>query len=60
VPLLVIPVLAPVLLGAGQAADAALFGSVADGWPWVGALAAFALLYVGVGIVSFDSLLEEM
>ncbi len=59
VPLLVIPVLAPVLLGAGQAADAALFGAVADGWPWVGALAIFALLYIGVGILSFDSLLED-
>ena len=59
VPLLVIPVLAPVLLGAGQAADAALFGAVADGWPWVGALALFALVYIGVGILSFDSLLED-
>jgi heme exporter protein B len=59
VPLLVIPVLAPVLLGAGQAADAALFGAVADGWPWVAALAVFALLYIGVGILSFDSLLED-
>lgn len=60
VPLLVVPVLAPVLLGAGQAADAALFGAVVDGWPWVGALAAFAGIYLGVGIVSFDSLLEDM
>jgi heme exporter protein B len=59
VPLLVIPVLAPVLLGAGQAADAALFGAVADGWPWVAALAVFALLYIGAGILSFDSLLED-
>ncbi len=59
VPLLVIPVLAPVLLGAGQAADAALFGAVTDGWPWVAALAVFALLYIGVGILSFDSLLED-
>ncbi len=60
VPLLVVPVLAPVLLGAGQAADAALFGAVVDGWPWVGALAAFAVVYLGVGVVSFDSLLEDM
>ena len=59
VPLLVVPVLAPVLLGASQAADAALFGATVDGWPWVGALAVFALLYVWVGIVSFDSLLED-
>ncbi len=59
VPLLVVPVLAPVLLGAGQAADAALFGATVDGWPWVGALAVFALLYGWVGIISFDSLLED-
>ncbi len=60
VPLLVIPVLAPVLLGASQAAEAALFGAVADGWPWVAALAAFAALYVGAGILSFETLLEDM
>ncbi len=60
VPLLVIPVLAPVLLGASQATDAALFGAVADGWPWVGALAAFAALYLSAGILSFETLLEDM
>ncbi|NNF53395.1 MAG: hypothetical protein HKN03_03030 [Acidimicrobiales bacterium] len=60
VPLLVIPVLAPVLLGASQATEAALFGAVADGWPWVAALAAFAALYVGAGILSFETLLEDM
>jgi heme exporter protein B len=59
VPLLVLPVLAPVLLGATIATEAALFGPVGDGWPWAGFLGAFALLYVGAGILSFGPLLEE-
>lgn len=59
VPLLVLPVLSPVLLGATQATEAALFGPVSDGWPWAGLLGAFALLYIAIGIVSFGSFLEE-
>lgn len=59
VPLLVLPVLAPVLLGATRASESALFGPSSDGWPWVGFLGAFALLYVGAGILSFGPLLEE-
>lgn len=59
VPLLVLPVLAPVLLGATQATEAALFGPVSDGWPWAGLLGAFALLYIAIGIVAFGSFLEE-
>lgn len=59
VPLLVVPALAPVLLGASQAAEAALFGPSGDGWPWVAALGSFAVLYLGAGILGFESLLEE-
>lgn len=59
VPLLVLPVLAPVLLGATRATEAALSGSAADGWPWAGFLGAFSLLYLGAGIMLFGSLLEE-
>lgn len=59
VPLLVLPVLAPVLLGATLATEAALFGPAGDGWPWAGLLGAFALLYLGAGILSFGPLLEE-
>ncbi len=59
VPLLVLPVLAPVLLGATRATEAALSGSAADGWPWAGFLGAFSLLYLGAGILLFGSLLEE-
>ncbi len=59
VPLLLLPVLAPVLLAATRATESALFGPSSDGWPWVGFLGAFSLLYLGAGIVSFGSLLEE-
>ncbi len=59
VPLLVLPVLAPVLLGATQATEAALFGPVSDGWPWAGLLSAFAVFYIAIGIVAFGSFLEE-
>ncbi len=59
VPLLLLPVLAPVLLAATRATESALFGPSSSGWPWVGFLGAFSLLYLGAGIVSFGSLLEE-
>ncbi len=59
VPLLLLPVLAPVLLGASLATEAALFGPASDGWPWLAALGAFAVLYLGAGILAFGSLLED-
>lgn len=59
VPLLVLPVLAPVILGATLATEAALFGPVSDGWPWLLAIIAFAVLYLAAGILAFGSLLEE-
>src|SRR5205807_770850 len=41
-PLLLLPVVAPVLLAATRASEAAL-GSPGDGWPWVRLLAVFAV-----------------
>ena len=58
-PLLLLPVLAPVLIGATQAFEAALGGAAADGWPWCGLLVTFALLYVAFGTLAFGALLEE-
>jgi heme exporter protein B len=58
-PLLVLPVLAPVLLAAARASEAALATSSADGWPWVRLLAVFAAVYVAFGVVAFGPLLEE-
>jgi heme exporter protein B len=63
VPLLLLPVVAPVLLGATRAFEAAL-GTVrgvpvSDGWPWVALLAVFAVIYAAVGTVAFGPLLED-
>ncbi len=59
VPLLSLPALSPVLLGASIATEAALFGPSSDGWGWAGLLGAFALLYTGAGILAFGRVLEE-
>ncbi len=58
-PLLLLPVLAPVLIGSTRAFEGALLGGVDDGWPWVGLLAVFALIYLVAGVVGFGPLLEE-
>jgi len=61
-PLLLLPVVAPVLIGATRATEAA-FGSggatISEGWPWVGLLAVFAVLFVAVGSVAFGPLVDE-
>ena len=57
-PLLLLPVLAPVLLGATRAFEAALGGAPAEGWPWCGLLAAFAVLYSVAGAAAYGTLLE--
>ncbi|MET0895237.1 MAG: heme exporter protein CcmB [Acidimicrobiia bacterium] len=59
VPLLVLPVVAPVLLGATRAWEAAIDGIPSDAWPWVGLLGVFALLFTGVGMLAYGALLEE-
>ncbi len=58
-PILLLPVLAPVLIGATRAFEAALGGAASDGWPWCGLLVAFALAYLAVGTLAFGALLEE-
>ena len=59
VPLLLLPALAPVLLGATRASEAALGIGVDDGWGWCGLLAGFGVLYLGFGLLFFGTLLEE-
>ncbi len=58
-PLLVLPVLAPVLLAATRSFEAALGGAPAETFGWLGLLAAFAALYTVVGLFGFGPLLEE-
>jgi heme exporter protein B len=58
-PLLVLPVVAPVLLGATQAWMAALGLSTTNGWQWLALLASFAAIYLTLGVLLFGALLEE-
>jgi heme exporter protein B len=58
-PLLLVPVVAPVLLAATRAWEAALGTGPGDGWQWVQLLVVFATVYVAAGVVGFGSLLEE-
>ena len=58
-PLLVLPVVAPVLLGATQAWMSALGLSRVNGWKWCGLLGSFAVIYVAAGVLSFGTLVEE-
>jgi heme exporter protein B len=58
-PLLLLPVLAPVLIGSTRTFEAAIDGRIADAWPWLGLLTIFALVYIGFGAASFGPLLEE-
>jgi len=59
VPVLLLPVVSPVLLGATRAWEAAIDGALSDAWPWIGLLSIFAVLYVAVGMLAFGPLLEE-
>jgi len=59
VPVLLLPVVAPVLLGATRSWEASIDGVPGDAWPWVALLAIFAVLFVGIGMLAFGPLLEE-
>jgi heme exporter protein B len=59
--LLALPVLAPLLIGASRATEAA-FGSqtidAANGWAWVALLAVFSVVFSAAGAAAFATLLE--
>jgi heme exporter protein B len=59
-PLLLLPVVAPVLIGATRAFEAALAGTPGEGWPWCGLLAIFAAIYVAFGMLAFGPLMEDL
>lgn len=58
-PLLLLPVLAPILIGTTRATEAALDGVPSDGWPWIGSMSAFTVLYLVAGIVGYGPLMED-
>jgi heme exporter protein B len=58
-PLLLLPVVTPVMLGATRAFESGLGGQTADAWPWLGLLGVFAVLYLSVGVLAFGPLWED-
>ena len=61
-PLLLLPVVAPVLIGATRAIEAALGTggtAIADGWPWVGVVSVFAVAFGAGGTLAFGPLIDE-
>jgi heme exporter protein B len=58
-PLLLLPVVAPVLLAATRAWEAGLGIGVDGASPWLRLLAVFAAVYVAFGLAGFGALLEE-
>ena len=58
-PLLLLPIVAPVLIGASRAWEGALGESADNPWSWIALLTVFALTYLSFGLLAFGSLLEE-
>ena len=58
-PLLLLPLLAPVLIGGTRGVEVALGRDAGPGWPWVGLLGIFALVYLTLGTLMFRPLLED-
>ncbi|MBV30566.1 MAG: hypothetical protein CL504_08025 [Actinobacteria bacterium] len=58
-PLLLIPVLAPVLLAGTRAHEVAFGLSSAPGWNWTGLLLVITAVYTSLGLVAFGPLLED-
>jgi heme exporter protein B len=58
-PLLLLPVLAPVLLAGSRAFEIALGRGVGGGWQWAGMLGIVAGVYLALGIAVWGPLLED-
>ncbi|MGH9302901.1 MAG: heme exporter protein CcmB [Acidimicrobiales bacterium] len=58
-PLLFLPIVAPVLLGATKACDLAIAGTPGGAEGWLMLVGIFAVLYLAAGTIMFGSLLEE-
>ena len=58
-PILLLPVLAPVLIAATRAFGDAMGTIATDGWAWTSLLFSFAALYIALGVASHGVLMEE-
>lgn len=59
-PILLLPVLAPVLIGATRAYGDALGSTAVNGWAWLGLLSAFAVVYTVAGAIAYGAILEDV
>ena len=57
--LLLLPLVLPVVLGAVQATRAMLVGDSSNWWRWVQLLACFAAVFVALGTLVFEYLVED-
>lgn len=58
-PILLLPLLAPVLIAATRGSDVALGNEAGGGWSWAGLLGVFAVAYLALGAVLYKPLLDE-
>lgn len=61
-PLLLLPVVAPVLIAATRATESALGttgAAISEGWPWIGLLGLFAVVFAAGGSLAFGALIDE-
>ncbi|MEI7886057.1 MAG: heme exporter protein CcmB [Actinomycetes bacterium] len=58
-PLLLLPLLAPVLIAATRGCEVSLQREAMSGWPWAALLGIFALVYLTLGSFLFRPLLED-
>ena len=58
-PVLLLPLLAPVLISATRGFEIGLRHEAGGGWSWIGLLSVFALAYLALGAVLFRPLLED-
>ena len=57
-PVLLLPVFAPVLIGATRAFGDALGTAAVNGWAWFGLLGLFAVVYAVFGALAYGPLME--
>lgn len=58
-PLLLLPLLAPLLIAATRGTDVALGREAGGGWSWAALLGVFAVAYLAVGTVLFRPLMDD-
>jgi heme exporter protein CcmB len=58
-PVLVLPIIVPILIGVVQATGRALGASTPQDLPWLGLILAFDAIYVAAGVAVFDYVMEE-